>query len=205
MADAVEFRGCDNLVFAEITADSSSAYTAGNVTVLAPVAEVSKTISSNSETHYYDNVGMITIRAEGTDEVTLTVPVLDLTTLATLTGKVVDTTTGAFLDGAPTEKYFAVGYRLKLTDGTYRYVWRLKGTFGFPDEDSETESDSVNTNNQSLVFTGVQTIHEFTNGGGAGVAGRVRAVVIDERDGKCSMLDEFFDAVQTPDTISALV
>ena len=117
----------------------------------------------------------------------------------------VDTTTGAFLDGAPTEKYFAVGYRLKLTDGTYRYVWRLKGTFGFPDEDSETESDSVNTNNQSLVFTGVQTIHEFTNGGGAGVAGRVRAVVIDERDGKCSKLDEFFDAVQTPDTISALV
>lgn len=205
MADAVEFRGCDNLVFAEITADSSSAYTAGNVTVLAPVAEVSKTISSNSETHYYDNVGMITIRAEGTDEVTLTVPVLDLATLAALTGKVVDTTTGAFLDGAPTEKYFAVGYRLKLTDGTYRYVWRLKGTFGFPDEDSETESDNVNTNNQSLVFTGVQTIHEFTNGGGAGVAGRVRAVVIDERDGKCSKLDEFFDAVQTPDTISALV
>ncbi len=205
MAEAVEFRGCDNLVFAEITADSSSAYTAGTVTVLAPVAEVSKTISSNSETHYYDNVGMITIRAEGTDEVTLTVPVLDLTTLATLTGKVVDTTTGAFLDGAPTEKYFAVGYRLKLTDGTYRYVWRLKGTFGFPDEGSETESDNVNTNNQSLVFTGVQTIHEFTNGGGTGVAGRVRAVVIDERDGKCSKLDEFFDAVQTPDTISALV
>ena len=100
MADAVEFRGCDNLVFAEITADSSTAYTAGTVKVLAPVAEVSKTISSNSETHYYDNVGMITIRAEGTDEVTLTVPVLDLETLATLTGKVVDTATGAFLDGA---------------------------------------------------------------------------------------------------------
>lgn len=194
---AVEFRGCDNLVIAEVTADTAAAFTTDSVTMLAPVAEVAKTVETSSETHYYDNVGMITIRAEGTDEVTLTVPVLPLSMLAILTGKTIDPTTGAFIDGAPTEKYFAVGYRLKLTDGTFRYVWRLKGTFGFPDETSSTESDSIDTNNQELVFTGVQTIHEFTNGG------RCRAVVIDERDGKCD-LDTFFDTVQTPDTIAAL-
>lgn len=194
---AVEFRGCDNLVIAEVTVDTAAAYTTGTVTLLAPVAEVAKTVESSSETHYYDNVGMITIRAEGTDEVTLTVPALPLATLALVTGKMIDETTGAFVDGAPVEKYFAIGYRLKLTDGTYRYVWRLKGTFGFPDETSATEDDGTDTNNQELVFTGVQTIHEFTNGG------RCRAVVIDERDGKCN-LDTFFDTVQTPDTIAVL-
>ena len=194
---AVEFRGCDNLVIAEVTADTAAAFTTGAVTLLAPVAEVAKTVETSAETHYYDNVGMITIRAEGSDEVTLTVPVLPLSVLGQITGKTIDPTTGAFIDGAPVEKYFTIGYRLKLTDNSFRYVWRLKGTFGFPDENSQTESDAINTNNQELTFTGVQTIHEFTNGG------RCRAVVIDERDGKCN-LDTFFDTVQTPDTIAAL-
>lgn len=194
---AVEFRGCDNLVIAEVTADTAAAFTTGAVTLLAPVAEVSKTVETSSETHYYDNVGMITIRAEGTDTVTLTVPVLPLSMLAKITGKSIDPTTGAFIDSAPVEKYFAVGYKLRLTDGTERYVWRMKGTFGFPDETSSTESDSIDTNNQELTYTGVQTIHEFTNGG------RCRAVVIDEREGLCD-LTTFFDTVQTPDTIAAL-
>lgn len=194
---AVEFRGCDNLVIAEVTADTEAAFTTGAVTLLAPVAEVSKTVETSSETHYYDNVGMITIRAEGTDTVTLTVPVLPLSVLANITGKTIDPTTGAFIDGAPVEKYFAVGYKLRLTDGSERFVWRMKGTFSFPDETSSTESDSIDTNNQELTFTGVQTIHEFTNGG------RCRAVVIDERDGLCD-LTTFFDTVQTPDTIASL-
>lgn len=194
---AVEFRGCDNLVIAEVTTDTAAAFETGSVTLLAPVAEVAKTVQTNSETHYYDNVGMITIRAEGTDEVTVTVPVLPLNILAKITGKTIDVNTGAFLDGDPVEKYYAIGYRLKLTDGTFRCVWRMKGTFGFPDETSSTENDGVDTNNQEIVYTGVQTIHEFTNGG------RCRAVVIDERDGKCD-LSTFFDTVQTPDTIAAL-
>lgn len=194
---AVEFRGCDNLVIAEVTTDTAAAFETGSVTLLAPVAEVAKTVQTNSETHYYDNVGMITIRAEGTDEVTVTVPVLPLSILAKITGKTIDVNTGAFLDGDPVEKYYAIGYRLKLTDSTFRYVWRMKGTFSFPDETSSTENDGVDTNNQEIVYTGVQTIHEFTNGG------RCRAVVIDERDGKCD-LSTFFDTVQTPDTIAAL-
>lgn len=194
----VEFRGCDNLVVAEVTADSKSdPYTAGKVEILAPVAEIAKTVENSTETHFYDNVGMINIRSEGSDEVTLTVPALALATLAKLIGKNVDTDTGAFLDGDAEERYFAIGYRLKLTDGTYRYVWRLKGTFSIPDETSSTENDGTDTNNQELTFTGLKTIYEFANGG------RSKSVVIDERDGKCN-LATFFDTVQTPDTIAKL-
>ena len=202
----VEFRGCDHLVAAEIlTDDATSGYTVGNVFSLAPVAEIAKTVESNSETHYYDNTGMITIRSEGTDEVTLTVPALPLSTLATITGKTIDPVTGAYIDNEGTEKYYAIGYRLKLTDGTYRYVWRLRGMFSnVPDETSTTESDSIDTNNQQVIFTGSKTIFEFENGGGNAVKGRAKAVVIDERDGKCN-LATFFDSVQTPDTISNLV
>lgn len=194
----VEFRGCDNLVIAEVTADDlQNAYTTGTVTSFAPVAEISKTVENSSDTHYYDNVGMIIIRSEGSDEITLTVPALPLATLAKITGKTIDSATGAFLDGESTEKYFAIGYRLKLTDGTYRYVWRLKGSFSIPDETSATENDGTDTNNQELTFTGVKTITEFTNGG------RTKAVVADERDGKVDG-SKWFTTVVTPDTLSTV-
>lgn len=200
----VEFRGCDNLVIAQVTGDDlETTYTVGAVQVLAPVAEVAKTVESSSETHYYDNTGMIIIQSEGSDEITLTVPALPLDILALVTGKSIDEATGAFIDGPAVERYFAVGYRLRLTDGSYRYVWRLKGSFAIPDETSSTEDDGTDTNNQQLVFTGVKTITEFNNGGGSGVKGRAKAVVVDERDGKCDCTT-FFSTVQTPDTIGSL-
>lgn len=200
----VEFRGVDNLVIAEVTKDSlTEDYTTGAVQALAPVAEISKTVESSSETHYYDNVGALVIRSEGSDEVTLTVPALSLPMLAYITGKHIDDVTGAFIDGESVEKYFAIGYRLKLTDGTYRYVWRLKGAFSIPDETSSTENNGTDTNNQQLTYTGLQTLSKFDNAGGTGVEGRAKSVVIDERDGKCD-LTTFFSTVQTPDTIGNL-
>lgn len=204
MPKTVEFRGCDSLVVAEITQDDATGYVVGEVTPLAPVAEIAKTTENNSETHYYDNTGMIVIRAEGSDEIILTVPALALSQLSIVTGKTIDPVTGAYIDNEGTEKYYALGYRLKLTDGTYRYVWRLRGMFSnVPDETSSTESDSVDTNNQQVVYTGSKTIYEFNNGGGTGVKGRARAIVIDEHDGLANV-STFFDSVVTPDTLSNL-
>lgn len=197
----VEFRGCDNVVVAEVTKDDSTGYTVGNIIPLAPVAEVSKTTENSSETHYYDNVGAIVIRTEGSDEVTLTTPALELGQLATITGKSVDPATGAYVDDEGVEKYYALGYRLKLTDGTYRYVWRLKGAFSnIPDETSTTESDSVDTNNQSVVYTGNKTLYSFEAGN---IKGRAKAVVIDERDGLADV-SGFFNQVVTPDNVASL-
>lgn len=194
----VEFRGCDNLVIAEVIADDlTNAYTVGAVEPLAPVAEIAKTVENSSETHYYDNTGMIIIRSEGSDEIVLTVPALPLRTVAKVTGKTIDPATGAFIDGESVERYYAIGYRLRLTDGTYRYVWRLKGSFNIPDETSATENDGTDTNNQQLTYTGVKTVTRFSDGK------RAKGIVIDERDGLADV-SEFFDKVQTPDTLPEL-
>lgn len=197
-SEVVEFRGVDNLVIAEVTEDSSSAYTAGTVRSLAPVAQIQKNTENSNAKKYYDNVAKINIRSEGADQVTLVTPALDLATLGLITGKTVDTETGAFIDTPSVERKFAIGYRLKLTDGTYRYVWRLKGTFDIPDEESNTEDDGTDSNNQTLNFSGDRTIHKFTKGNAG-----AKAVVLDERDDKCDF-DTFFDTVQTPDTIASL-
>lgn len=190
-----EFRGTDNLVIAEVTQDNAEGYVTGAVSVLAPVAEISRTTETSSDTKYYDNKPALTINAEGADTITLTVPVLDLATLALITGKLVDASTGAFMDGESTPKYFALGYRLRLTDGTYRYVWRYKGSFAIPDESSQTESAGTDSSNQSLTYTGIQTQHKFSKPNSS-----QKALVVDERDGLAD-LSTFFDKVTTCDTL----
>ena len=196
-----EFRGTDNLVYAEVTKDdneSTGGYVTGDVKVLAPVAEISKSVDTSSDTKYYDNKPALTINSEGADTITLTVPALDLETLANITGKQIDSATGAFMDGVAVPKYFALGYRLKLTDGTYRYVRRYKGSFAIPEETSQTENAGTDTNNQSLTYTGIQTQHIFTKPNKS-----QKALVVDERDGKADLTD-FFKTVTTCDTLKKL-
>lgn len=204
-----EFRGTDNLVFAEVLVDNNEentagegetpngGYVTGTVKKLAPVAEIQRTTETGSDTKYYDNKPALVINSEGADTVTLTVPALDIATLGEITGKQVDATTGALMDGEGVPKYFALGYRLRLTDGTYRYVWRYKGSFGIPDETSQTENAGTDSNNQQLTYTGIATQHVFTKPNET-----QKALVVDQRDGKAN-LTTFFDTVTTCDTLTA--
>lgn len=196
--EVFEFRGVDNLVYAEVLTDTDSpeGYTTGEVKMLAPVAEIGKTTETSSEAKYYDNKPMLTVDSEGSDTVTITCAPLTLETQADVTGKTFDPETGMMIDGERTKKYFAVGYRTKGTDGKYRYVWRLKGSFGIPDETNATENEGTDTNNMQLTYTGISTTHKFEKDGKS-----AKAVVVDERYGKTD-LSTFFNTVQTPDTVT---
>ena len=197
-----EFRGVDNLVAAEVLTDDNESvgggYTTGEVFPIAGVAVISKTTETSSETKYYDNIPAIVMNSEGSDEITLTCSVPDLATYAKLVGKTIDTTTGAMIDGERDPKYYALGYRFKRTDGTYRYVWRLKGMFAIPDETSATEDDGTDTNNMELTYTGISTTHRFTK-----TSKPAKAVVVDDTpESKCDV-SEFFSAVTDPDKLTA--
>lgn len=198
---AVEFRGCKKLVFAEVTQDDASGYVTGEVMPLAPVAEISKSVETSSEAHYYDNKAAIIINTEGSDTVTFTIAVPDDATYALLTGRTYDSTNKRFIESERVQKYFAVGYILGETgEGEdERYVWRYKGTFNIPDETSQTENDGTDANNLSLEFSGIYTAHEFANGKGTGVAGAAKAMFIRE-SANVATATQFFATVATPDT-----
>lgn len=198
-----EFRGTDCLAMAEVLYDNNGAegYVTGPVEELAPVAEIGKTTETSSDTKFYDNVAALTISGEGADTVTLSVPVLPLRTLAKITGKGYNEDLGVYTDGETKKKYYALGYRLKLTDGTYRYVWRYKGTFAIPDETSQTENAGTDSQGQSLTYTGISTIHKFANAKPIPNS-KQKALVVDERDGIADLTD-FFGEVKTCDTITA--
>lgn len=193
---AAEFRGCENLVCARILKDDATGYQTGAVVELAEVARIAKTTSQNRSTSWYDNKPLIQIKAVGEDTITLVVPALTLDKLAIITGAQVDTATGAYMSGEEDTDYeYAIGYKLNLTDGTARYVWRLKGTFSVPDEESESKKNNeITTHNQTITYTGVETVYKFVNGGSK------RDTVVDERDNKVNV-QFFFDSVMTPDNI----
>lgn len=201
-SEIFEFRGVDNLVYAEVKSDTKDGYTTGVVKWLSPVAEIGRTTENSSESHYYDNKPMIVINSVGSDELTLTVAPLDLETYAEITGQIFDPTTGSLIEGDRNNKYYAIGYRTKGTDGKYRYVWRYKGQFGIPDETSATEDDGTDTNNTELTWTGVSTVYEFEKGDPVNNKKKsAKAVISDERYGAVDF-ETFFDIVNTPDTLN---
>lgn len=201
-----EFRGCKNLVYAKIEKDNNTTgagegYVTGDVKVLAPVAEISKTVETSSDAHYYDNKAAIVVNSEGKDTVSFTIAIPEDEVLAEITGRTYDATKKMFIESTRENAYFAVGYILgEKGDGEdERYVWRYKGTFNIPDETSATEDDGTDANNMTLEFTGIYTDHIFTNGKGTGVKGAAKAAYIRESS-NVATAEKWFEEVATPDT-----
>lgn len=190
-----EYRGCSDLVYALITEDSLKAYATGEVKPLSGMASITKTTAQASATKSYDNGPKIVINAEGEDTLTFDVSVLSLETLADLTGKDFDATTGAFNDSSAIPPYVAIGYKTNLTDGSTRYVWRLKCTVSIPDDASKVKDSSTDASGQKLTVTGIETTYKFKKKGKSR-----KACVIDERDSKVD-LSTFFSTVTTEDTL----
>jgi phi13 family phage major tail protein len=198
MAKIFEFRGVRGLVYAKVLTDDETAITFDDVKPLSGVAEIGKTTEASSEAKYYDNKPMIVIDSTGTDEITLTISALELSTLADITGQYFDATTGTMIEGERQSDYFAIGYITGGTDGAERYVWRYKGKFSIPDETNATEDDGTDSNNQELIYTGISTQYKFNKTGKS-----ARALITDERYALAD-LTTFFDDVTTPDDVTPI-
>lgn len=200
---AEEYRGVRGLVIAEVAADTEAAYTTGEVKVLAPVAEISKTVETASDTHYYDNKAAIVIDSEGADTVSFTVAIPDDEIYALITGRTYDAAKKVFIESERVERYFAVGYVIGIEgEGEdERYVWRYKCKFGLPEETSATKDAGTDANNITLECTGIFTDHVFTNGKGTGLAGAAKAIAV-RKSANVVTETEFFTTVKTPDNLA---
>ena len=208
--DVFEYRGVDNVVIAEILGDDNEeggGYVTGPVKPLVPAAEVGKNVENSSATKYYDNKPALNITSEGPDEISIRGAGMDIETLAWINGKSYDPTTGALIDGPRVNRYFAVGYRTKDTNGNYRYVWRYKGTFAPPAETAATEDDGTDGTGTELTYTGIHTNHIFTKGvynetTKAWEPATSKGIVVDSSKGLAD-LTNFFNEVTTADTLIA--
>lgn len=191
-----EYRGCENLVYAKLTEDSTDNLTYGEVKELAGLAEVSKTTNTSSETHFFDNNPGLVIMATGEDDLTLSTSVIADETIADLTGQVYDAATGMLIEGEREETYVAIGYITEKTNGEKVYVWRYKCMCEIPDVNSKTKDNSTDAQGQSLKLKSISTTHKFAKNKNRGT----RGISV---SGNKANVSTFFDQVTLPDAVKA--
>lgn len=196
-----EYRGIRGLVAAEVTKDDADGMEFGTPFPIAGVSELGKETEASSEPHYYDNVPAVVIDSVGADTVNMNTSAIPFNVLADITGQFYDEERGMFVEGERESKYYAIGYITKRTDGTEVFVWRLKGTFNIPSSNHNSEDDGTDANGQELVYTGINTQHKFALvKNGVTKHKTVKAVNV-EQDVNPQDESEFFETVQTPDTV----
>ena len=195
-----EWRGVTDLVGARVTKDDADSYETSDVFDIAGVSEIGKTTENSTEAHYYDNMPAITISSTGADTITCSVSALPMDVLAELTGQTYDSKIGALIESKREQRYFAIGYKTKTTDGREIYVWRYKGSFAIPDSTHTTENAGTDATGQSLVYTGISTTYKFTNADGT--KSELRSLNVDTSK---NLVDtsKFFEKVTTPTMLNS--
>lgn len=199
-----ESRGCEGLVIAPVITDTAEEITFGEVIDLIGVASISKEVETSTDTSYYDNAARSTVYAEGADTTTISGSLIEDKTLATILGKTFDDTVGGFLDNDAGEPpYFALGYITENTLGEKQYIWKYKGTFAYPSEETQTKNSGTDRTGTELVYTAVYPTHKFDNGAGQGKPGAVRMFRLNDAlaDKAGVDLSKFFTQVTTPDNV----
>ena len=151
-----EYRGIRGLVCAEVTQDDGT-YETSEWRQLSGVQSVAVAKNESSETHHYDNQAAIVIDAEGADEVTLVVSVLDNETRALIDGVAYEATKKMLVNTPKKRKYFALGYIGEKTDGTEEFNILYKGKFSGGAETHNTKDDGTEATNVEYTFTAIHT------------------------------------------------
>ena len=195
MPKIYEYRGIEGLVAAKVLQDDANGYSCDTPFDVAGMAKLVRSTAQSSEAHYYDNGPKVVINGVGADTVTIDASVIPLEVLAELMGQTYDSAKGALYEGTPVQEYFAIGYKTRDSLGREVYVWRLKGTFAYPDETHSTIDAGTGADGQQLVYTGVETVYKFEKDGKAHKSVQVEAAK------ELTDVTNFFATVQTPDTL----
>ena len=135
--------GVESLVMAKMTDEILETY--GAVTPISPLINIKISPKSNSDSLYADNRVVEKIISLGDIDIEIEVQDLPLEVQADMLGHTLDATKGVMTynvnDVAP---YIAIGFKIKKSNGKYRYVWLLKGKFEEMGDEASTQEDKVN-------------------------------------------------------------
>ena len=152
--------GLSHFYYAKVTADTSSTITYGTPVRVKNVTQANISFNSVDETFFADNGAAITYVQMGEIEASINVADLTSEQYAELLG-FKHTTQGvieADVDATPID--VAIGFKVMKTDGSYRYIWLMKGKFAVPEANAQTKEASVNFQQQELTWKGVQRVND---------------------------------------------
>ncbi len=160
----VEYRGCESIYVARVTADDSEEYTCDTPQYLAGASEISRTIESDTQTKYYDNGPAIQVSAVSAPELTLSVSALTNKKLAYITGYAYDTTLDALDLGDITPVDVALMYKYQMDNGDASYVVFYKGRFSITGYAYDTTLDALDLGDITPVDVALMYKYQMDNG-----------------------------------------
>jgi len=144
--------GCDNLVYALMTAEDTAlaAPTYGTIKKAPGVMSLNINPNASMETAFFDDGPGDTAATLGKIEVEIQKNSLDTQIKADLLGHKIDTNGGLVSAANDTPPWVAIGFRTLKSNGTYKYVWLYKGRFSDPEDTNETKGDSINFQSDTI-------------------------------------------------------
>lgn len=200
---SADFLGVSDVHFWKVEKDDLTAYTAGDVKVLSPTAEISQTTEQSQATVYYSNIPAYVSNSKGATTISAVLQGLALAVLAELEGTTLDVATGALIDdGEAKNLSFGISFRADYigVEGA-RYYSFPKVNIAVPDEATKTKGEGTDTLNQSVTITAVSTIHKFTKTGKT-----CKRIAVDTfNSGELLDLSKWFEQAITPDSLATIL
>jgi phi13 family phage major tail protein len=184
-----------------ISQDELGGYVAGAPEYLAPAAEATQASTINTETIYADDQPYEIFTAKGETNITLTVTNVPLELLAELTGQYYDAASGLFYEYGGVAPYYALMFRSKKSNGSYRYYTFYKVRFDLPDEEATTLGETPEPKMMEINVHAIKTTCKFDiKGDGTIIDGLMRLI----GDEDITLFDgsDWFDAVAVPTVYS---
>lgn len=132
--------GLDQIYYAIMNDDTLETY--DTPVRLAGAIQAGLTPTTNSATLYADDQASEVATSLG--DIALVLNVKDISTVdqAALLGHTIDANGVLVRSKDDIAPYVALGYRRRKADGTFRYIWNLKGKFQAESQDAQTKTDT---------------------------------------------------------------
>ena len=193
--------GCDNLVYAILTADdgiTDPSY--GEVKSAPGVMSLNINPNASQETIFYDDGPGESATTLGNIEVEIQKNELTTEQKADLLGHTIDGK-GAIVYGASdVPPWVAIGFRTLKSNGKYRYVWLYKGKFLEPEDNSETKGDSINFQAETITGQFVKLEKKYKIGGKE-IQPWKYEVDAEHAEADETLIQTWFENVQMPSTV----
>lgn len=191
--------GCDSLHYAimitEDTATSAPVY--GEAKAAPGVMHVNINPNASLETAFFDDGPGDAASTLGKIDVEIQKNTLTAENKADLLGHTIDATGGVAYADNDVPPFVAIAFRTLKSNGKYRYVWLYKGRFADPEDNSETKTDSINFQSDTITGQFVKLSNEVSVGA---TTKRLWKYEIDADTPSASqtVMDAWFDAVTFP-------
>ena len=195
--------GCDNLVYAPMTTEDTTAAAPvyGEVVAAPGVMHININPNSSSATLFADDGPMENASTLGNIEVEIQKAELTTQNKSDMLGHVIDSKGGLVYGADDIAPWLAVGFRTLKSNGKYRYVWLYKGKFAEPNDNNETKGDSINFQSDTITghFSRLNYVYTVN-----GKKTRPWKYEMDEdHNGDASIIGTWFSSPVLPSTVNS--